>query len=62
MTNEERKQNDSLYEEHRNTEYMINFLSEIYAVKHKKRMMPFPDFVEMPTKPKRKPFFMRKKM
>lgn len=62
MTEEERKQNASLYEEHRNLGYMINFLSEIYAVKHKKRVMPFPDFVKMPEKPKKKPFFRRKKM
>ena len=40
---------------------MINFLSEIYAIKHGKRTMPFPDFVKMPEKPKKKPFFKRKK-
>lgn len=60
MTQEERKKNGSLYEEHRNLGYMINFLSEIYAVKHRKRVMPFPDFVEIPKK-QRKPFFTRKK-
>lgn len=61
MTKEERKQNASLYDDHRNLGYMINFLSEIYAIKHGKRTMPFPDFVKMPEKPKKKPFFKRKK-
>ena len=61
MTKEERKQNGSLYDTHRNLGYMINFLSEIYAIKHGKRTMPFPDFVKMPEKPKKKPFFKRKK-
>ncbi len=61
MTKEERKQNASLYDTHRNLGYMINFLSEIYAIKHGKRTMPFPDFVKMPEKPKKKPFFKRKK-
>ena len=61
MKPEERKENGELYEEHRNLGYMINFLSEIYAVKHGKRKMPFPDFVKMPAKPKRNPFFKRKK-
>lgn len=61
MTEEERKQNASLYDDHRNLGYMINFLSEIYAIKHGKRTMPFPDFVKMPEKPKKKPFFKRKK-
>lgn len=61
MTPEEREKNGTLYEEHRNLGYMINFLSEIYAVKHGKRVMPFPDFVKKPEKPKKKPFFKRKK-
>lgn len=61
MTQEERRENESLYEEHRNLGYMIDFLSEIYAVKHGKRSMPFPEFVEMPKKPTKKPFFRRKK-
>ena len=61
MKPEEREKNAELYEEHRNLGYMINFLSEIYAVKHGKRKMPFPDFVKMPEKPKKKPFFKRKK-
>lgn len=61
MKPEEREKNAELYEEHRNLGYMINFLSEIYAVKHGKRKMPFPDFVKMPEKPKKRPFFKRKK-
>lgn len=48
MTTEERRENRNLYEEHRNLGYMIDFLSEIYAVKHGKRVMMFPDFVKMP--------------
>ena len=60
MTEDERRKNGSLYGEHRNIGYMINFLSEIYAVKHRKRSMPFPDFVKLPEKPK-KSFFKRKK-
>ena len=53
MSEEERKENKSLYQEHRNIGYMIKFLSEIYAVKHKKRKMPFPKFVKLPKKPKK---------
>lgn len=60
MSEEERRKNSSLFEEHRNIGYMINFLSEIYAVKHGKRTMPFPEFVSVPKKPKRKPFFRKK--
>ena len=62
MEPEEREENGELYEEHRNLGYMINFLSEIYAVKHGKRKMPFPDFVKMPEKPKKILFFKRKNM
>ena len=62
MTAEERKQNVFLYDDHRNLGYMINFLSEIYAVKHRKRTMPFPDFVKLPEKPKKWPFFRKNKM
>lgn len=42
MSEEERKQNSNLLQEHENLGYMLNFLSEIYAVKHRKRKMPFP--------------------
>lgn len=45
MSEEERKQNSNLLQEHENLGYMLNFLSEIYAVKHRKRTMPFPEFV-----------------
>ncbi len=41
MSEEERKQNSNLLQEHENLGYMLNFLSEIYAVKHRKRKMPF---------------------
>ena len=59
MTPEERQQNSNLLQEHENLGYMLNFLSEVYAVKHGKRSMPFPDFVKLPEKPKKKPFFKR---
>lgn len=61
MTPEERQQNSNLPQEHENLGYMLYFLSEVYAVKHGKRSMPFPDFVKLPEKPKKKPFFKRKK-
>ena len=60
MSEEERKQNSNLLQEHENLGYMLNFLSEIYAVKHRKRKMPFPEFVQVP-KAKRKPFFRKNK-
>lgn len=60
MSEEERKQNSNLLQEHENLGYMLNFLSEIYAVKHRKRKMPFPEFVQVP-KAKRKPFFKKNK-
>ena len=60
MSEEERKQNTNLLQEHENLGYMLNFLSEIYAVKHRKRKMPFPKFVKV-SKTKRKPFFKKDK-
>lgn len=48
ITPEERRKTVELYEEYYNLVYMLNFLSEIYAVKHSKKSMPFPKFVEMP--------------
>ncbi len=48
LTKKERQKNKSLFQEHSKIKYMINFLCEIYAVKHKKRAMPFPEFVEIP--------------
>lgn len=60
MTEDERRQNSNLLQEHENLGYMMNFLSEIYAIKHGKRKMPFPEFVEIPKKTKRRPFFKKK--
>lgn len=53
-------------EEHENIDYMLKFLSTIYALKHGKISMPFPNFVQLPEIPKKKPFsifniFKRKK-
>ena len=61
MSKEERKQNSNLLQEHENLGYMLNFLSEIYAIKHRKRKMPFPEFVHVPEA-KRKPFFKKNKI
>ncbi len=47
MSAKKRKQNYNLLQEHEELEYMINFLFEIYDVKHGKRKMPFPKFVEV---------------
>ena len=52
MTTEERKENSPLLDEHRNTQYMLKFIAEVYAVKHGKRSMPFPKFVESSKKKK----------
>ena len=64
MNEEKQQENISLLEEYRNIGYMLNFISEVYAVKNGKRSMPFPDFVkvpEKPGKPEKKRFFRRKK-
>ena len=61
MSLDERKQNENLFQEHENIEYMLDFLSEIYAIKHGKSSMTFPDFVEQPKKSKKKWFFFKKK-
>ena len=61
MTKEERRQNVFLSFDYGNLRYMLQFLSEIYAIKHRKRKMPFPNFVKLPAKPKKNPFFRRKK-
>lgn len=45
MSSDERQKNTSLLQEHENIGYMLKFLSEIYAVRHGKRSMPFPEFV-----------------
>lgn len=60
MSSDERKKNSNLLQEHENIAYMLNFLFEIYAVKHGKRSMPFPDFVKLPKKSKKKRFFSKK--
>lgn len=60
MSEEKRKQNANLLQEHANLGYMMIFLSEIYAIKHRKRKMPFPKFVHV-SKAKRKPFFEKNK-
>lgn len=57
MSVDEREQNSNLIEEHKNIEYMLHFLAEIIAIKHGKSSMPFPDFVKLPTKPKKQGFF-----
>lgn len=58
MTEKQREENSSMYCEHSNTEYMLAFISEIYAVKHGKRIMKFPKFVSMPEeKPRKKKSF-----
>ncbi len=50
MTIKERKKNGSLYSEYQNIEYMMNFLSEVYAVTHGMKKMPFPSFVNVPQR------------
>ena len=57
MNSNERKHNTNLLQEHENLEYMLKFLCEVYAVKHGKRFMHFPDFVKLPKKAKKKHFF-----
>lgn len=61
MNEEEWQENSSLFDEYNNIIYMLKFISEVYAVKHGKRSMPFPDFVKMPEKQKKKTFFGKKK-
>jgi len=46
MPIKEKKQNINMLDEYSNIEYMLAVLTEIYALKHGKRSMPFPDFVE----------------
>lgn len=53
----ERNQNKNLLQEHENLEYMLSFLSEIYAIKHGKMSMPFLDFVKLPRNPKKRRLF-----
>lgn len=46
MPIKEKEQNINMLDEYSNIEYMLAVLTEIYALKHGKRSMPFPDFVE----------------
>lgn len=46
MSKDEKSKNTKLYDEYYHIKYMLGFLSEIYAVKHRKRTMPFPEFVK----------------
>ena len=48
MLEEKRKQSTNLLREHENLEYMLYFLSEIYALKHQEIKMPFPSFIHVP--------------
>lgn len=58
MSDDEREKNSNIFQEHENLEYMMKFLTEIYAIKHNKKMMQFPDFVQISqTMPKKKSFF-----
>ena len=61
MSQEEQEQNYSMFQEYENIEYILHFLSEIYSLKHGKISMPFPDFIKLPQKPKKKPFFIFKR-
>ena len=54
MTEDERKENSSLFDEHRNIHYMLKFITEVYAIKHGKRVMPFPKFVKNSKRIKKK--------
>ena len=62
MTEGEKKENKFLCDEYYNTQHKKNFLCEIYGVKHGKRVMPFPAFVELPEQPKKKSFFKWRRM
>ena len=41
----DREKNTDLFFSANNIEYVLNFIREIYALKHNKTHMPFPDFV-----------------
>lgn len=60
MTEEERKQNAFLYYDYYNIVYTIQSLQELYGIKHHLTTpMPFPYFVDLPEKSKKRPFFTR---
>lgn len=48
MSEDEREKNINLFQEYENLKYMMNFLKEIYAIKHNKMSMTFPEFVQIP--------------
>ena len=50
MTEKQRRNNRSLFEEHRNINYKICFLLEVYDVVHGRKTMPFPKFVKIPNR------------
>lgn len=50
MSEEEQEKNEDLERKHEDLEYIMCFISEIYAIKHNRRTMPFPDFVKLPKK------------
>ena len=50
MTKKQRRNKKSLYEEHRNINYIICFLLEVYDVVHGRKTMPFPKFVKIPNR------------
>ena len=58
MNEEEKRENSSLFNELCNIRYKLKFMSEIHAIKHGRRSMPFPKFV----KGTRKRFLKWKKM
>ena len=57
MKENEREKNANLIEQRGNLNYMIKFVDEIYAIKHHKKTMPFPDFVQVPEQPQKRLFF-----
>lgn len=45
MSEMDREKNTDLFFSANNIEYVLNFIREIYSLKHNKTHMPFPDFV-----------------
>lgn len=45
MSEMDREKNTDLFFSANNIEYVLNFIRKIYALKHNKTHMPFPDFV-----------------
>lgn len=61
MSTNMHQENIHLFEKYKNLMYMLQFLSEIYAIKHGKLFIPFPDFITPLAPPKRRWFPGRKK-